>query len=251
MAALERGAAMGRAGTAWRLAEMIGLYVVLPLVLTAAVPTRMMAALLFPALWVGCVGCLVALRLDPTFDRRCLWNARGFFEGVRGVVAVFVIAAPVVGLGVWLSMPEMFLSFPRERPKIWAIVMVGYPLASVYAQEIVWRAFFFHRYEPVFARLLWRGEEGERAAAARGATALTVIASGSAFGFMHILFKHWVAVALTVVGGLLFSWTYAHRRSIALVWVEHALWGCFVFTIGLGQFFFLRGVAIRGEALGP
>lgn len=244
----QRAAAVSPAGMVLRAAEMLTLYIAVPLALTVFIPTRTMAALLFPALWVGCGLCLVVLRLDPTFDRTQLWNRRGFRAGLRGLILSFVLLAPIVALAVYFWNPDIFLSFPRERPRIWAIVMVGYPLASVYAQEIIWRTYFFHRFEPLLAKALGAhsaGSPDQARAVERSATLLTVLLSGLLFGFMHILFKHWAAVALTIAIGWLFSFTYARWRSIALVWLEHALWGCFAFTVGLGSFFYLGGVAMR------
>jgi hypothetical protein len=40
------------------------------------------------------------------------------------------------------------------------------------------------------------------------------------------------------VGGLLFSWSYQQSGSLALTCIEHALFGNFLFTAGLGEFFY-------------
>ena len=45
-------------------------------------------------------------------------------------------------------------------------------------------------------------------------------------------------------GGLFFADTYAKTRSLAAVYFEHALYGCYLFTIGLG-FYFYHGNAVR------
>ncbi|WP_234730087.1 hypothetical protein [Acidocella facilis] len=44
--------------------------------------------------------------------------------------------------------------------------------------------------------------------------------------------------ALTLAGGWLFARSYAATRSLTFSGVEHALYGCLVFTIGLGQYFY-------------
>jgi membrane protease YdiL (CAAX protease family) len=118
-------------------------------------------------------------------------------------------------------MPGSFLSFPRERPGLWVLVMVLYPLLSVWPQEMVYRAFIYHRYAPIF-----------------GASGGYILASALAFGYMHIIFINPAAVALSVPGGWLFARNYARNRSLALASVEHALYGCLIFTTGLGRFFF-------------
>ena len=46
-----------------------------------------------------------------------------------------------------------------------------------------------------------------------------------------------LSVLLTVIGGLLFGWTWLRTHSIWLVSLEHALFGCFAFTVGLARYF--------------
>ena len=43
---------------------------------------------------------------------------------------------------------------------------------------------------------------------------------------------------LTLVGGLLFAYRYTKTGSLLTSCVEHALYGCFLFTVGLGRFFY-------------
>ena len=69
------------------------------------------------------------------------------------------------------------------------------------------------------------------------------------FATMHaILFAsrgstfHWEAVALSLIGGLIFAYRFVKTRSLLAVWLEHALYGDLIFTSGLGRFFF-TGVA--------
>jgi len=93
----------------------------------------------------------------------------------------------------------------------------------------VYRAFFHHRYAPVL----------------RGPVA-RILVGGAAFGFMHVVFLNWLAPAMTLVGGLLFAWTYERSRSLFAATFEHALWGCYVFTIGIGWYFYGGGVRAPG-----
>jgi uncharacterized protein len=64
------------------------------------------------------------------------------------------------------------------------------------------------------------------------------VASALAFGFVHIIFGSWISVVLSTIGGLLFALTYMKSGSLLLTCIEHALFGDFIFTIGLGQFFY-------------
>jgi uncharacterized protein len=119
-----------------------------------------------------------------------------------------------------LLAPGLFLSLPRTHPMFWAAIMVLYPVLSVWPQEVIFRRFLFYRYAAVF------GQRG------------VVIASAVAFGFAHVIFLNWIAVALTLAGGAMFAGDYARRRSLWLACLEHGLYGCLIFTIGLGRFFY-------------
>jgi CAAX protease family protein len=65
-----------------------------------------------------------------------------------------------------------------------------------------------------------------------------IIASALAFGFVHIIFRNWLAVGLCAIGGPLFSLTYQTSGSLLLACLDHAIFGNFLFTIGLGNFFY-------------
>jgi membrane protease YdiL (CAAX protease family) len=109
----------------------------------------------------------------------------------------------------------------RPRPGFWALVMVLYPLFSAYPQELVYRAFFFHRYRLLFRtprQMIW--------------------ASSLAFAFLHIIFQNPIGVILTIPGGYLLSLTYQRTNSLVLTGIEHALYGNLVFTVGLGLYFY-------------
>ncbi len=76
-----------------------------------------------------------------------------------------------------------------------------------------------------------------------------IVASAAAFAFLHIIFRNPLAVALTFAGGLLFAARYAETDSLATSCFEHALYGCWLFTLGLGQYFYHGTIATVGSAL--
>lgn len=157
---------------------------------------------------------------DPTFHfGRFSWdNLRPHLWPILLRDAVCLV---VLGVGVRLFAPELLFSLVKRTPLFWVAVMILYPLVSVYPQELLYRAFFFHRYEPLF-----------------GSGWGMVLASAVAFGFAHIIFGNWLAVALCVLGGFLFSMTYHASGSLLLTCLDHAIFGNFIFTIGLGRFFY-------------
>lgn len=208
----------------WLTLEMTLLFLVAPLAMHAAVHRAHIP--LFVALLPVLAVVVTTLLADRTFSLRCELT-RGF--GRRTLLSVFLVfAAGALGIWAWLQQthPDWLFEFPRQRPELWLTVMVAYPLVSVATQEIVYRTFYFHRYGPLF---------GER-------TGFAIALNGVLFGFAHIVIGQPFAVAATVVGGCLFAARYLQTRSFWAVFLEHTLWGGFVFTIGLGRYFF-TGVA--------
>lgn len=171
--------------------------------------------ILFAILWLGALVSLAGTRGKPATQAPVLRHE------LRSIFLRFAVLAPLIALATWLAFPDMFLSLPRQRPLFWAAIMVFYPLLSVWPQEMLYRAFLFHRFAALF--------RGERA---------MIAVSAIAFGFAHIIFLNWIAIAMTAAGGLLFARDYARHGSLRLTCLEHSLYGCLIFTIGLGRFFY-------------
>jgi membrane protease YdiL (CAAX protease family) len=184
-----------------------------------------------PILWVVATWCLAILLRDPTFDRRQLWNTGPLRQQLPQIFGLFAAGAAIMTVLVRQYAPDLFLILLRTHPGVWALVMVGYPLFSVYPQALIYRAFFFHRYRPLLESFdpLVRSW-------------IMIVVSAATFALMHILFHNWIAVALTFPGGILFALRYCNTRSLAVSSLEHALYGCFLFTVGLGQYFYVRVV---------
>lgn len=201
----------------YRAVELAGIFGGVPAALTLTGLVRPILLLLL----VASAACLVSLLRSPDFDRRRLWNAAPVAEELRRSGPRFLIVAAVMTAAVALLDPGSLGAFPRRAPVLWLAVMLLYPLLSVYPQELVFRAFVFHRYRDLF----------------RDSSAL-VWASAAAFAWVHILFGNWIAVLLTLPGGWLFADTYRRSRSLLAASIEHALYGCFIFTVGLGRYFY-------------
>jgi membrane protease YdiL (CAAX protease family) len=200
-----------------RAVECLLVFVLAPGVL--AWSTRVHVVL--PAIWTLAGVCLILLWRDRTFDRRRLWNADAVGPALGAILTRFGIAAPLLVAALLVIEPARLLSLPREKPGLWVIIMVAYPVLSVYPQEVAFRAFFFHRYAGIF---------GEKWA--------MVAASSLAFGYAHVILHNWLAVGLSIAGGMLFGLTYWRTRSLPACCLEHALYGCFLFTIGWGEYLY-------------
>lgn len=169
---------------------------------------------------------LLMLQLDPGFERRRLWNFAGLVAHWRRVLLIFVAGAAAIAIFTILLVPDRLFSFPSRAPALYAMVMVLYPVFSVFPQELMFRTYFFQRFAPLFPNP-W----------------VMICASALAFGWAHIILGNWIAVVLSAIGGALFAYTYHHTRSTLAASIEHALYGDFIWTIGLGAFFYAGATA--------
>lgn len=202
--------------------EFSAIFVLVPLLIYY----RLLPNAPIPYLLLAGLCTFLVLRHDPTFDQSRLFsggNVRPLLLPLLFRDAIFLV---FLGVAVRLFAADLLFSLVKRAPLVWALIMLLYPLVSVYPQELLYRAFFFHRYQPLF-----------------GSGWTMLLASAFAFGFVHIIFGNWIAVALCVIGGFLFALTYQHSGSLLLTCLDHALFGNFIFTIGLGQFFY-RGARL-------
>jgi uncharacterized protein len=203
------------------LAEYLILFGAVPLILSLPICAPLPR---LPILWIVAAAALHILWHDPTFQRRELCSPAPLLRHLPQILALFAAGVVIVSALVRVYLPELFLALPRLHPWFWAFVMVSYPILSVIPQGLVYRTWILHRYRPVFQP-------------AGASPALLLFASAAAFAAMHLLFHNWIAVAATFPGGILFARRHLDSRSLLVSSLEHALYGCFLFTIGLGQFF--------------
>lgn len=206
-------------GTArwWRWAELVLLFGVVPAVLDL----RWFGLALIPMLVVlGCVVVAVLL-LDKSFDNRRLWRVEGLRRELPRILAFWIVGATAMtGFLLWYA-PDRLFGFVRGNPQQWAFVMLAYPVFSAFMQGIVFRCFFFHRYAVLLPK------------------AWMLIAAGAlAFGWAHIVLENWIAVAFCTMGGILFGITYHRTKSNLIATLEQTLYGNFIWTIGLGWWFY-------------
>ncbi len=192
---------------------------VVPL-LAVAVPEFMPRRLL---LFIGCF--YAVARLWGRVERRRLL-ARPSIVLVRGAVLRGLVVAGLILVYVLLWDREHLFDFPSRKPGLWLLVFFLYPVLSALPQEIIYRVYVFEAFGPL-RRRPW--------------VALWV--SGLAFGWVHVIYAGWFAVAASIPIGLILAWVYKTRRDepgvlIALV-LEHSLYGLAVFTLGVGRYFYL------------
>lgn len=205
----------------WLVVEFLILFVGLPLGFRYS-PWRLPA---LPVLWVVAGYAWWQLWREPGFDRGRLWNWGPLPGQLVSILGIFAGVALLIWVGVHFFAARLEFVFVRGRPGLWAAVMVLYPVLSVYPQGVLYRAFLMERYAPLFP------------GTAAGRWGL-ILVSAAAFGFLHVIFRNGLAMGLTFLGGILFAWRYAETGSLAASSLEHALYGCWLFTVGLGEFFY-------------
>ena len=203
--------------------EFAALFILLPLLIYF----RILPNFPIPYLLVTALVIFIVLRRDPSFPSAALFTWGNVHQQLVPLLLRNLLFLALLGIAVRAFAPDLLFSFVKRAPVFWTVVMLLYPLLSVYPQELLYRAFFFHRYAPLF-----------------GSGWGLFLASAAAFGFVHIVFGNWLSVGLCVIGGLLFSFTYHSSGSLLLTCLDHAIFGDFIFTIGLGQFFY-HGSGLR------
>lgn len=162
-----------------------------------------------------------------------LWRAAGMrsvalpqkkdFDPRRPLL-LFVLFMPLLqGLAVWLT-PGPLFQLPRELPALWLLILLLYPLLSVLPQEFAYRWFYFRRYQVLFPQP-WQ----------------MLLSNALVFAWLHVMYGNAIAVLLSLCGGLLFAWSYARSGRLLYPWLEHSLYGQWLFTLGLGAFFYHAG----------
>ena len=105
-----------------------------------------------------------------------------------------------------------------NKPLVWLAILFIYSLFSVYPQELIFRTFYFQRYQ-----LLFKNKN------------LFLFINAIVFSLAHLFFRNSLVIVLTFLGGLLFAFTFNKTKSTLLVSVEHAIYGCWLFTVGMGE----------------
>jgi len=202
-----------------RLTEFLVLYLGLPTLLL--IYRLQIKSLLIPILLVSGLLILFILRRDKTFPAGQFGFCKNCRKEVIYIVLRFLGGALPISAWIFLTRPESFLNLPRQMFFLWLVIMFFYPLVSVYPQELIYRAFFSHRYRSLFRNDL-----------------LLIWFSALSFGYVHLIFGNQIAFIMSTIGGFMFARTYHRTNSLLLTAFEHGLWGNFIFTIGLGSYFY-------------
>ena len=151
----------------------------------------------------------VSLKLKQALDWNLFW---------KQTVAKLIIIAIGTSSYVFFTEREALFQVVLNQPLKWLTLLFIYSCFSVYPQELLYRTFFFTRYAEMFKT-----------------TSLLICINATVFALGHLFFKSTLVLVLTSIGGLLFALTYVKTKSTFLVTIEHALYGSWLFTVGMGQ----------------
>lgn len=177
-------------------------------------------------LWGATLYSFCMLRFGMGHSIRELWNWQAVnWTNLKPLLMRWVLASIGMAVFIYFYDNERFFYLPRENPLFIPIIATLYPILSALPQELIFCSFFFARYAPFFG-------------SGRG----MVIASAIIFAYAHVLYLNPIAPTLSLLGGLIFAQTYSKTKSLALVSIEHGLYGNMMFITGLGWYFYSGAV---------
>ena len=148
-------------------------------------------------------------KMAPNLNWQAFWK-RTFLH----LLIIIVITTTYV----YITDKSQLFNVMLSNSKLWVFILFFYSLFSVYPQELIYRTFFFQRYQALFKNE-W----------------LFILVNAALFSLAHIFFKNTLVMFLTFLGGILFAITFRKTNSTLLVSIEHAIYGCWLFTVGMGN----------------
>ena len=143
----------------------------------------------------------------------------------KRVAATFLVVAIITTVFVWIYDTSALFYVPMNKPSLYFIILFVYTFLSVWPQEIIYRTFFMNRYSGLFRSKY-----------------LLVFINAVLFSLAHLFFRNTLVSILTFLGGVLFALTFLKYKSTLLVSIEHAIYGNWLFTVGMGQMLAFPGM---------
>ena len=197
----------------FKLIEFITIFIIIPLSFTITYP-------LLVKLSIGLLGFLyiiyVLLKLEKNkFKINKQLNWKSFWQQTFIKLSVIIVITTAY---VWITNKELLFNVILNKPKLWLIILFVYSFFSVYPQELIYRTFYFQRYEMLFKN-----------------RAVFIFINAVIFSLAHMFLRNSLVLLLTFLGGILFAITFHRTRSTLLVSIEHIIYGSWLFTVGMGE----------------
>ena len=193
--------------------ELTLLFVFLPVMTLFPMHRGIKAALLL----IG-VGYIIVLCLKEEMCSKTLlmqWKTQPYW---RPVAYRFLALAISTTFFTWWVDPNSLFVPPAKNPLLWVGVVLLYSVFSVIPQEFLYRTFFFNRFRPIL--------KDDR---------LLVLTNAAVFSMAHLFYRNVLVLVLTFAGGILFAITYDRTKSLTFTCLEHAIYGSWLFTVGMGE----------------
>lgn len=197
----------------YKIIELSVLFVLLPLLLV----TNFSILIKVTCLSIGVLYCIslgIYLKLITTTSLLSLPKIK-WKELIFRLNTLILITT----VGLYIYMPEKLFYVIKNDWLLWLSVSLIYSIVSVLPQEVIYRTFFFGRYQQLFDNKL-----------------VLIITNATLFALGHLVFRNPYIIILTFIGGLLFALTYQKTKSLLYTSIEHAMYGVWLFTIGIGEY---------------
>ena len=199
--------------TNYKLIEFLLIFILIPLSFTINFPNWIKMA-------IGIIGfsyiVFVLLRIEK--NRFKIAPNLNWKQFLKQTFVKLLLIAIITTIYMWLVDKEHLFNVMLYKSKLWLFILFFYSFFSVYPQELIYRTFFFQRYKSLFSN-----------------QKLFIFVNAVVFSLAHLFFKNTLVIVLTFLGGLLFAITFSRTKSTLLVSIEHAIYGCWLFTVGMGN----------------
>jgi uncharacterized protein len=191
-------------------AELTLLFIVVPILLSLSVPLGVkITSALFGVGYLLFVSNKVGL-----FSKQLFNNLFSAETKKSSLISLALVVVTSIGYTYYIN-PDLLFNVALTKPLLWVAICGFYTLFLAFPQEFIYRVFFYNRYHSLF-----------------GTHFVFVLYNSLLFAIAHLMFHNSLVLVLTFIGGLLFNYSYSKNRSYLLVSLEHAIYGCLLFTIG-------------------
>ena len=197
----------------YKLVEFFIIFIIVPVSFTISFPIwiKMIIAVMGFAYVV-----FVLLRVEKNqfkIAQNLNWKSFG-----KNTFIKLIGIAILTSIFVFFTDKTQFFNVVLSKPLLWVMILFIYSFFSVYPQELIYRTFYFQRYGSLFKN-----------------KNTFIFINAIVFSLAHLFFRNSLVIILTFFGGLLFAFTFYKTKSTLLVSIEHAIYGCWLFTVGMGN----------------
>lgn len=195
--------------------EIVVLFIASPIILFLEIPIIYKVIFLFlGVVYIALISIFIEKFSKVNIDKKVKQSS------LKNIIIRFVIIAVLTTLVLYFQNKAQLFNVVLNKPDLWLKFSGVYILFSVIPQELIYRTFFVKRYQKIIK-----------------SEVLFLLINSILFSFAHIWFQSWTVLAFTFVGSLLFINTYLKTKSTWLVFLEHSLYGVWLYTVGYGEVF--------------